>query len=274
MITNKNLIVRSMSCLGSTVIFSMLLVSTTQAATVSGGALTLNLNRVALIDGTLLDNTPAPSIYLEEFWDASAASKTFLQLRDENTPVNLTDYAANEISAEGLQFAVNGASIPANPGGRQNRNTTFDFDPNNLFGTATGSIGLGGVMRFRVDVNPPNNRVLLGDMTLEYDPASEGASAGRSGWIITNHIGFDAGGFELFDVTTLLVGNSLTINGNLGFGWGFDHLGADAARLNDTRIGTFSFHTTVVPVPAAAWLFISGLSGLLLSCRHKRKIAL
>ncbi len=56
--------------------------TTTQAATIAGGALTINLDRDALIAGTILDNTPAPSIYVEEFWDASAASKTFGQLRD------------------------------------------------------------------------------------------------------------------------------------------------------------------------------------------------
>ena len=269
--TTQYLNLHKKSVLSTLALVGTLIASQSHAATVSGGALTLNLNRDALIAGTLLDNTPAPSIYLEEFWDSSAASKTFFQLRDDNTPVNPGDYAANEISATGLQYAVNGSTIAPNPAGRVNANTTFEFDPNNLFGTATGSIGLAGVMRFRVDVTPPNNRVLMGDMTLDYDPTSEGATPGRSGWIITNHIGFDAGGFELFDVTTLLVGNSLTINGNLGFGWGFDHLGATEARMNDTRIGTFSFQTTVVPVPAAIWFFISGLTGLFINSRAKRK---
>jgi len=278
---NKHPIVSPVFTISAVIVFSAILSTTTQAATVSGGALTLNLNRDAIIAGVETDNFPdaptvdfpvccRPSLYLEEFYDASAASKTFAQLREGNTP-NLYDLESDEISAVGLQYAVNGSTITPNPGGRQNRATTFAFDYNDLLGTATGSIGLGGVTRWRVDVAPPSNRILLGDMTLEYDPTEEGRTSGRSGWVITNHIGFDAGAFELFDVTTLLVGDSLTINGNLGFGWGFDHLGATTARLSDARIGTFSFQTTVVPVPAAVWLFVSGVVGLFFSSRSKTK---
>ncbi len=252
--------------IGAVAILSTIAHSTTQAATVSGGELILNLDRNALIAGTLLNNYPltplqVPSIYLEEFYDASAVNKPFFQLRDSNTPVDPYDVANNEISAVGLQFNVNGATVPTNATLRQNRPTSFAFNPNNLFGTATGSIGLAGVMRFRVDVEAPNNRVLLGDMTLEYKPAEEGRTPGRSGWLLVNHIGFNANAFELFDVATNLTGNNLAISGGLGFGWGFDHLGATAARLADTRIGTFSFQTTVVPVPGAVWLFASGLLG-------------
>ncbi len=241
------------------------------AATVSGGALTLNINRDALAAGTLLDRTPAPSIYVEEFFDASAAAKTFVQIRDDNTPTDLTDYAANEISAIGLHYAVNGSTLENNPLGRQNRATTFSFDPTDLAGTASGAIGVNGVIRFRIDTTPPTNRILLGDMTLEYNPALEGASPGRSAWVLINHIGFDAGAFELFDVTTQLIGNSLNLSGNIGFGDGFDHLGSSAARLNNTRIGTFSFETTVVPVPAAVWLFATGLLGLSVNARRIRR---
>ncbi|MBD9357997.1 hypothetical protein [Methylomonas albis] len=255
------------------VFFGFFFPSFANAATVSGGALTLNIDGDALAAGIALDNTPAPSIYVEEFFNASAvASKTFIELRDANTPTDPADYAANEISAVGLQFAVNEAVVPANPTQRQNKATTFAFDPSNIFGTATGSIGLGGVMRFRVDVTPPTNRVLLGDMTLEYRPELESATPGRSGWLLVNHLGFTADAFELFDVSTRLVGNNLTLAGNLGYGWGFDHLGATDARLSDARIGTFSFQTTVVPVPAAVWLFASGLIGLGITGRVGRRI--
>ncbi|MGR8929359.1 MAG: VPLPA-CTERM sorting domain-containing protein [Gammaproteobacteria bacterium] len=260
----------------------LLLVSlNVSAATVSGGALTLNLDRDAMIVGTKLDNYPdsptpsfqiccRPSIYVEEFFDASAAAKSFQQLRDENTP-DLFDMVSDEISATGLQFAVNHSTLPINPVGRQNRATTFDFDSHNLFGTATGSIGLGGVIRFRVDTTPRNNRVLIGDFTMEYDPAQEGTGSGRSGWRLTNHIGWDAIPFELYDVTTDLIGNSLTVNGNLGFGEGLDHLGSAAARLNEARIGTFGLQTTVVPLPASIWLFAGGLAALRVMGRANKR---
>lgn len=264
----------------ATLLFVGALTSTTAvAALVTGGALTLNIDRDALIVGTILDNYPdtptsdfqiccRPSVYLEEFFDSTSASlRTFSQIRDDNTP-DLYDLISDEIPASGLQFAVNGSTV-TNPGGRANKPTTFSFDPNNLFGTASGRIGLGGVMRFRVDVSPPSNRVHVGDMTLEYHPDYEDAALGRSGWLLVNHIGFESDAFELFDVTTNLIGNSLTLNGNLGFGAGLDHIGATAAHENHARIGTFSFQTTVVPLPASSWLLISGLLGIAANSRRQ-----
>ncbi len=279
---NKHPIVQQALSVSVIAIFGSLISMHTQAATITGGALTVNLDRDAIIAGVIQDKYPdtptvdfpiccRPSLYVEEFFDASSASKTFSELRDENTP-NLNDLASDEISAVGLQYSVNEPNISLIPAGRQNRNTTFGFDPADLFGTATGSIGLGGVIRFRVDVSPPSNRILLGDMSLAYDSSLEGTTPGRSGWLITNHIGFDADAFELFDVTTQLTGNILTLNGNLGFGWGFDHLGATAARLNDTRIGTFSFQTTVVPLPAAVWMFVTGVFGFSVMNYRKRQV--
>ena len=240
-----------------------------EAATVSGGALTLNLDRDALIagvghNGVDLENYPdtptaefpiccRPAIYLEEFYDTTAASKTFNQLRDDNTP-DLFDGIPDEIPGIGLQFTVNGATVAANPTGRFNKATSLTFDTDDLTGTASGRIGLAGAMRFRVDVDPPSNRVLLGDLDIIYNPALEDPATGRSGWVIMNNSGFRISGFDLFDVSTQLTGNSLTLAGNLGLGHGFDHLGG----ITDTRVGTFSFNTTVVPLPAAFWLFVSG----------------
>lgn len=277
---NQSLIIKRLLGLGLLAFASVLLAANAEAATVNGGSLTLNLDRDALIAGSTLNNYPdaptdtfpiccRPSIYVEEFWDASASNKTFLQLRDDNTP-DLYDSISDEIPATGLVYPVTAAQIPTNPAGREIRSTDFQFDPNNLFGTATGSIGLNGVIRFRVDVSPPSNRVLVGDMTLEYHPELEGISAGRSGWLIVNHIGFDADAFELYDVTTLVTGDILNVSGNLGFGWGFDHVGASLARANGARIGTFSFQTTIVPIPAAIWLFGSSLLGLGVTSMRRR----
>ncbi len=249
-----------------------------RAASVSGGALILSLDRDALIAGVIQDTYPdtpsagfpiccRPSLYLEEFYAASAADKSFFQLRDENTP-DLYDSVSDEISAVGLQFQVNGSHVAANPAGRKNQATTFSFDPANLSGSATGAIGLGGAMRYRVDVTPPANRVLLGDMTLEYDPTLVDVATGRSGWVLMNHLGFRISGFDLFDVDTQLTGDTLSLSGGLGLGAGFDHLGG----IRDYRVGTFSLQTTVVPVPAAVWLFASGLLGLGLAGKRKRRL--
>lgn len=257
-------------------LFALINTTCANAATVSGGSLILNIDKDALSAGVVLDNYPdtptdtfpiccRPSIYIEEFYDASAASKTFAQLRDENTP-DLYDGVSDAISGLGLEFKVNGATIAPNPTGRQNRSTTFSFDPGNLAASASGRIGLGGAIRFRVDVTPPNNRVILGDMTLIYDPANENLSPGQSSWTLMNYIGFPAGAFNLFDVTTLVTADTLTLSGVLGLGGGFDHLGG----IGDTRVGTFTFQTAIVPIPAAIWLFGSGLAGMAFSAVRKR----
>jgi len=273
---------RSKHCLWIAIALPLVIVSVpaAQAATVSTGALTLNLDSNALREGVQLDNYPdtptanfpiccRPSIYLEEFWDASAANKTFVQIRDDNTP-DLFDAVSDEISANGLRFQVNGPVIPANPLLRQNRASTFSFDPSNLTGTATGAIGLGGVLRFRLDVNPPTNRMLVGDMTLEYHPVLEGSTPGRSGWLLVNHIGFDADAFELFDVTSSQVGSDFTLSGNVGFGWGFDHVGATQARLEERRIGSFTFSSSEVPLPPSLTMLLSGLGGLGVLTRRRQ----
>lgn len=262
------------------ILLGVALSSDVPASVIDGGMLTLNLDRDALIanvghNGINLQNYPdaptidfpiccRPSIYLEEFYDASAASKTFVELRDGNTP-DLYDAVSDEISSVGLQFSVNPEVIATNPAGRLNKPTTISFDPNDITGTATGKIGLAGVMRFRVDVAPPTNRVLFGDLDLEYNPLLEDALIGRSGWVIMNNSGFRISGFDLFDVSSTLTDNNWLLTGALGLGQGFDHLGG----ITDSRVGTFSFQTTVVPLPAAAWLFISGLMSL--STTHFRK---
>ncbi len=115
-----------------------------------------------------------------------------------------------------------------------------------------------------VDVDPPTNRVLFGDLDLEYNPLLEDTLTGRSGWVIMNNIGFRISGFDLFDVTSTLTDNNWLLTGALGLGQGFDHLGG----ITDSRVGTFNFQTTVVPLPTSIWLFVSGLMGL--SATHFR----
>ncbi len=283
---DKHLFTRSTlaTSLSFITVFGVLVFSHAEAATVSGGALTINLDRNALIAGVDLDNYPdnqtdtfpiccRPSIYVEEFFDSAAAtSRTFTQLLGDNTP-DLYDSVSDEISAVGLHFSVNSANpspLPDGAGFHYNEKTTFNFNPSNLLGTASGQIGFGGVIRFRVDVDPPKNRTLMGDMILKYDPANEGFSPGQSGWTLINKIGFTTGAFDLFDVSTSLSGDTLALSGVLGLGDGFDHLGG----IGDTRVGTFSFQTTVVPVPTAIWLFASGLAGLSAVGRSKRKARL
>ncbi|MGY6276441.1 VPLPA-CTERM sorting domain-containing protein [Methylomonas sp. MgM2] len=259
------------------VILLILSASEIKAATVAGGDFVMNIDRDALIANIHVDNYPdeptpdfsiccRPSLYVEEFWDASALSKNFAELRDENTP-DLYDNIPDEIPATNLQFAVNGATIAPNPIGRQNRSTTLTFDPSDLTGSVAGRVGLAGVIRFRIDVDPPTNRVLAGDYTLEYHPEMEDQALGRSGWLLMNQIGFPIVGFTLFDVNTELTADNFALTGVLGLGEGFDHL----QGVRDARVGTFSFETAVVPIPAAVWLFVSGLTSLGLAAHRSKE---
>ena len=252
------------------------------AALLGGGALTLNLDRNALIagvghNGVNLDNYPdyptadfqiccRPAIYLEEFFDANAAAtRSFIQLRDDNTP-NLYDNVSDEISAQNLSFDINPATQPVNLAGRVNQATTLSFDPNDLQASVAGKIGFGGVMRFRVDVDPPTNRVIMGDFDLEYNPDLADRATGRSGWVLMNNIGFRISGFDLFDVSTQIQGNAFTMSGTLGLGQGFDHLGG----ITDTPVGNFSLTATVIPLPGGGSIFSIGCAVIAFAIRRKQ----
>lgn len=268
----------------------LLLSSNTQAATISGGAFTLNIDRDALIAASGLDtypDNPTPefqvccrsSMYLEEFYSGAAADvMTFNEMVNVNTP-DLYDMVSDEIPATNLAFAVVDGVAPPSPSQRSLHGTDFAFDPSDVQGTATGAIGLNGMMRFRVDVTPPGNRVLIGDFTLSYDPSAENYDAlydidrpGKSGWTLTNYAGWQDIAFDLLDVTTSIDGDQLSINGNIGIGSGLVHLSAYDSFMDMDRIGSFSFQTTVVPVPGAVWLFLSGVAGVFMNGRRRKML--
>lgn len=230
---------------------------------VSGGAMTINIDSTALTGAFTHNFDPSrPSFYLEEYFTAAqASSRTFLQIRDDHIiPGPLP------IAGLGLQFDVN--SSGNNVGNvNQNQDTNFSFDSSDLTGTAAGAIGLGGAMRFRLNksfnIDPitgeeTQNRAVTAFYSLEYDASKVDIAAGHSGWMMVNHHTFTADIFYLDNVITDLIGNTLSLSGDLALASGFNHLGAQHGAV----IGDFSFQTTVVPVPAAIWLFFSAFVGL------------
>lgn len=238
-------------------------VSSAFASTVSGGAMTININSTDLAAAFTHNFDPSrPSFYLEEYFtSAQAASRTSGELlADHIIPGPLP------ISGLGLQFAVNSpGSVVGNV--NQPQDTNFSFDQADLMGTAAGVIGLGGAMRFRLNksfnIDPvageeTGNRAMTAFYSMEYDASEVENVAGHSGWMIVNHHTFPADVFYLDNVITDLTGNSLSLSGDLALAHGFDHLGAQHGAI----IGDFNFQTTVVPVPAAVWLFASGFAGL------------
>jgi hypothetical protein len=249
----------SQACFALITLFAFVLASPVFASSVTGGVMTLNINSTDLAAAFAHDNDPLrPSIYLEEYFDsAQAASRTPSEL--------LTDHivpGAGQISTIDRQLTVNGSSTNG-----LNIANNFSFLANDLTGTAAGAIGLGGAMRYRLDVpftiNPvtgdeEGNRTMTGYFSLEYDASRVDSIAGHSGWAIFNHHTFRADIFDLDNVVTNLTGNSLTLSGDLALATGFDHLGGQ----HGTIVGDFNFQTTVVPVPAAVWLFVSAFAGV------------
>lgn len=244
-------------------------VSPVFALPIAGGAMTLNIDGSALASAFTHNDLPdRPSFYLEEYFNSEqAASRTSDQI--------LTDHfisGTGQISGIGRKFAVNSSSATG-----LNIASNFTFDENDLTGTASGSIGLGGAMRFRINksfiINPDTgeeekNRAVTGYLSLEYDAESADAEAGHSGWTIFNHHTFRADVFNLDNVTTTLTANSLSLSGDLALAHGFDHMGGQTGVI----VGDFNFQTTVVPVPAAVWLFASGLAGLFVSGKRNNRL--
>lgn len=215
-------------------LFASISVSPVFALPIAGGAMTLNIDGTALASAFTHNHLPdRSSFYLEEYFDsAQAASRTSDQM--------ITDHiipGTGQISGMGHQFTVNGSSATGS-----NIPSNFTFDPNDLAGTASGEIGLGGAMRFRINkpfvINPDTgeeetNRAVTGHLSLEYDADSVDKAAGHSGWTIFNHHTFRADVFNLDNVTTTLTGNSFTLSGDLALAHGFDHMGG--ANWGDRR---------------------------------------
>lgn len=239
----------------ASIIFSTVLLfspSLTPAATVTSGALTMNLDRDALATLVLNPSGTPPTLFLEEFF--TSPSLTGAQINDV---VNTNLVPGNgEIPATGLVYNVTGSTV-TNPAGRAIQATNFTYDPSNLTGTATGQIGLGGVLRFMGNFG---GIFATGDYALKYDATRVGNAAGGSGWYLLNNYGFPVPGWDLTDVTASSDPFSLSLSGTLKWSPEVTSAFFHSSDIGKS-MGTFTF-VSPVPLPAAAWLFGSGVIGL------------
>jgi len=235
------------------------------ASSVSGGAMTINFDGAALATAFIHETDPnRPAFYLEEYFDSNSYENL------SNAQLLTTHFVAGtgEISGLGRELSVNGSTVNG-----RNKATDFSFNESDLTGTASGAIGLGGAFRYRLDVpfsiqggEEAGNRTIIGDFTLEYDVSRE--ISGHSGWTLFNHVAWRADVFDLENVVIDQTGNTLMLSGDLAIGEGFAHLGGNVGAI----VGDFSLQTSVVPVPAAVWLFTSGLAGLFVSGRAGKQV--
>ncbi len=239
----------------ASIIFSTVLLfspSLTPAATVTSGALTMNLDRDALATLVLNPSGTPPTLFLEEFF--TSPSLTGAQINDV---VNTNIVPGNgEIPATGLVYNVTGSTV-TNPAGRAIQATNFTYDPSNLTGTATGQIGLGGVLRFMGNFG---GIFATGDYALKYDATRVGNAAGGSGWYLLNNYGFPVPGWDLTDITASSDPFSLSLSGTLKWSPEVTNAFFHSSDISKS-MGTFTF-VSPVPLPAAAWLFGSGVIGL------------
>ncbi|MCS6897414.1 MAG: hypothetical protein NZM29_05520 [Nitrospira sp.] len=234
-------------------------------ASVTSGTFTMNLDRNALAQLALNPSGTPPTLYLEEFWNAAASA--FLTPSQLNTP-GVADLVpgVGEISATNLVYEVTDATV-LSPPGRAIQATNFTYEPANVTGTAAGQVGLGGVMRFMG--NFPGVLV-TGDYALRYDPTRVGNLAGGSGWFLLNNYGFPIPAWDLTDVIITSDASTLSLTGTLK--WSPEVAAAFFTPADIGQpMGTFTF-VAPVPLPAAAWLFGSGVVFCLAGITRRRMV--
>jgi len=137
---------------------------------------------------------------------------------------------------------------------RSTQGTTMDSSD-----LSAGSIGLSGALR----LNGP-----LGVLTpFDFDLYKSGAD-----WVVgSNGAGFPpANVFALVDVVeSLNANNELSLTGNLKWSTAGISYAGSFGFDNSIVLGSFSLAPSAVPVPAAVWMFGSGLIGLVAARRKK-----
>lgn len=243
-----------------------------------GGTFTMSFDRDALgtyVFGSALGNN---GYYLASFWDGAAS--------DYTNPLNKDTYfsgqvGSTEISALNLVHGLTpiGPNPAGQPAGRHVVGSTAGFylDSSTLAGAPIASISLAGVVGEKLGMtgvqgfNAPNYPGVLinGDFSLQFDTSRQ--TDGRSGWFLANNISFTMAVYDLANLNLIYSpGDSADwqLTGDL---W----MSPENANMllgdSYTDVGNFSLGmgSYAVPVPAAVWLFGSGIAGLFGAFRRR-----
>jgi len=162
-------------------------------------------------------------------------------------------------STTGLVYDMYGSAplAGASLDGRAPQETTFDYTGD--LSTSANRIGLGGA--FKTTGTGFTGQVAYGDFGLEQFSGV---------WKLTNNLSFPLDMFNLVDVVTVENADSFTLTANLKAG----AFAANFLGLSTTDVlGDISFTgstVSAVPVPAAVWLFGTGLIGLVGAGKRKK----
>jgi hypothetical protein len=244
----KNLKLATVGVFAFTALTGLLAPATASAALVSG-------NATITIDNTAFTASNAYGEYVEKFWDASNNNLGITGATSGGTTLSLIGNTA-------MLFPVNTnlvTTVCAGPGcgpyGRTMQAT--DMDASN---TSIGQIGLSGAWR----INGPGGVLTPYDFRLVKTAGTWNISTFDNAFSYLNFL-------KLTNVSESLNGNGeLLLSGDLKLtGLWATLMGANT----NTVVGTFNLAPAAVPVPAAVWMFGSGLLGLLGVSRRKAVVA-
>jgi hypothetical protein len=222
-----------------------------RAASITSGALTMDFDAAAF--ASLAGGSPFPGfelLVLDEHFDQTEAAT-----RDRDAI--LADEVDASPSTTGLVYGVNGTSV-TNLAGRSSQPSNFTFDPSDVLATSVGSIGLGGVDRWRVNPLVGGGVFVIGDLSLSYD--SSRASGTTSGWVLYNHFDLSVPAYDLANVSLVAGIDFLSLSGDVlispELALLFLNSPADAGR----DVGNFNLVGT--PEPSTAVLMSLGLGAM------------
>lgn len=227
---------------------SVLLVSATASAALVGG------NATFVIDNDAVAASNPSGWFFENHWGANDNT-----LKIEGSTTGGTALSATGSSSFIAPVNTNTSTLNYPSSGRTTQATTMDASS-----TSVGQIGLSGALRLR----DPSLTTYLAP----YD-FSMTKTAGDWKIMSTDNDFGTVGLFTLTNVAESLNGSGeLLLSGDLLWTSGFGYAGLLGANTS-TVVGSFNLAPSAVPVPAAVWLFGSGLIGLLGVTRKKSAVA-
>lgn len=234
----------------------------------SGGTFTMNLDRDAL--------APYFGYQMTSFWDTAASDYTNAA---NSGGALVSQIGTTEISAVNRVFDL--TPIGSDPAGQAAQrfvkatSSNFSIESDTLAGAAGTQVGMTGVQGFHAPLWPPAGGALVnGDFSLAYDTSRQ--TDGRSGWYLANNIYFTMAVYDFSNLSLAFTdADNWQLSGRLLMSPENGTM-LQGPSLNDVGgfcLGTGSYsgcgQVTAVPVPAAVWMFGSGLLGLLGMERRK-----
>lgn len=237
----------------------------------AGGTFTLNLDRnaFAVLNGGTASN---PGDFLVQYYDTQASDYK----SHSDSYFYLGNTSRTEVSALNLVHDITPVSS-TNPTGqaanRHVKSTTPNFSIDSQTLTGSGVLGMTGMELFR---GLYSGSLITGDFSLVYNPGNRqaawsdlGQSGTPSGWYLQNNVSFSMVVYDLANLVVIYTdANNWQMSGDLLMSpenADFLH-GARLADMGDFCLGVGGNsgcgQVSAVPVPAALWLFITGLSAL------------